>query len=53
MKTDKIILRKFTINDADKMYENWASDSRVTKFLTWKPHTSLKESEKNHKTMDK
>ncbi|MBS5777141.1 GNAT family N-acetyltransferase, partial [Finegoldia magna] len=46
MKTDKMILRKFTINDADKMYENWASDSRVTKFLTWKPHTSLKESEK-------
>ena len=46
MKTDKMILRKFTINDADKMYQNWASDSRVTKFLTWKPHTSLKESEK-------
>ena len=46
MKTDKIILRKFTINDAEKMFENWSSDSRVTKFLTWKPHTSLEESEK-------
>ena len=46
MKTDKIILRKFTINDAEKMYENWASDSRVTKFLSWEPHTSAEFSEK-------
>ncbi|MDU2383423.1 MAG: GNAT family N-acetyltransferase, partial [Finegoldia magna] len=45
MKTDKMILRKFTINDAEKMYENWASDSRVTKFLTWKPHTSINQTE--------
>lgn len=44
--TDKIILRKFRINDADKMFENWASDSKVTKFLSWNPHTSAKESEK-------
>lgn len=46
IQTDKIILRKFRINDADKMFENWASDSEVTKFLTWNPHTSVEESEK-------
>ena len=45
MKTDKMILRKFTINDAEKMYENWASDSRITKFLTWEPHTSIQQTE--------
>lgn len=45
MKTDKIILRKFNINDAGKMFENWASDSKVTKFLSWNPHTKVSESE--------
>ena len=36
--TDRLILRKFNINDARYMFENWASDSEVTKLLQWKPH---------------
>lgn len=36
--TDRLILRKFNINDARYMFENWASDSEVTKFLQWEPH---------------
>jgi len=36
--TDRRILREFNIGDARDMFENWASDSEVTKLLQWKPH---------------
>lgn len=39
--TDRLILRRFTIEDAQDMYENWASDPEVTRFLTWPAHTSV------------
>lgn len=38
--TERLILRKFTANDADDMFNNWARDKRVTRFLTWQPHES-------------
>lgn len=41
IETDRLILRRFVIEDADAMYKNWASDSEVTKFLTWPPHPSV------------
>ena len=28
------------MDDADGMYQNWASDAEVTRFLTWPPHGS-------------
>lgn len=40
IKTERLILRRYKINDAEMMYKNWACDNRVTKFLTWEPHTS-------------
>lgn len=36
--SEQLILRRFTIQDADAMYGNWASDPEVTKFLTWPTH---------------
>jgi len=36
--TDRLILRRFTPEDAVPMFENWASDPEVTRFLTWNPH---------------
>ena len=36
--TERLILRKFTVEDAQAMFENWANDERVTRFLTWCPH---------------
>ncbi|WP_343750224.1 GNAT family N-acetyltransferase [Paraclostridium ghonii] len=36
--TDRLILRKFNVDDARDMFKNWASDSEVTKFLQWEPH---------------
>lgn len=38
--TQRLTLRPFTPEDAEAMYRNWASDERVTKFLTWQPHSS-------------
>ena len=41
LETDRLILRKNVIEDAKMMFENWASDSEVTKYLTWPTHTSV------------
>ena len=41
IETKRLILRKFTLSDADDMYKNWASDDKVTKFLTWPTHTEV------------
>lgn len=41
METERLILRRFTEEDAQDMYNNWASDPEVTKYLTWPTHKSL------------
>ena len=38
LKTDRLILRPLTTEDAIPMFENWASDPAVTRFLRWEPH---------------
>lgn len=40
IETRRLILRRFQVEDAQAMYNNWASDSEVTKFLTWPVHKS-------------
>ena len=40
IETERLLLRRFTTDDADAMFRNWASDPEVTKFLTWPAHTS-------------
>lgn len=41
IETDRLILRRFSIDDAEDMYNNWASDDEVTRFLTWPTHTDI------------
>ncbi len=41
IETNRLILRRFRVEDAEDMFTNWASDPEVTKFLTWAPHTSV------------
>lgn len=41
IETERLILRRFVIEDAKDMYDNWASDPEVTKYLTWPPHGSV------------
>lgn len=38
--TSRLILRRFSVDDAQAMYDNWASDPEVTKYLTWPAHSS-------------
>ena len=39
--TERLILRKPKISDAEPMFKNWASDKEVTKYLTWPAHESV------------
>ncbi len=41
IETERLILRRFTAEDAEDMYSNWASDPEVTRFLTWPAHSSV------------
>ena len=38
IETERLLLRRFMLDDAEAMFFNWASDPEVTKFLTWPPH---------------
>lgn len=41
IETERLILRRFTVEDAPKMYENWASDDEVAKYVTWSAHANV------------
>lgn len=41
LNTDRLILRKFKIEDSFFMFTNWASNKNVTKYLTWEPHKDI------------
>ncbi|EXG85596.1 acetyltransferase, ribosomal protein N-acetylase [Clostridium sp. ASBs410] len=46
IETDRLILRKFNRSDSQALFNNWANDEEVTKFLTWSPITSAEEAER-------
>ena len=41
LETERLILRRFSIDDAVAMFNNWANDTEVTKYLTWAPHADV------------
>jgi ribosomal-protein-alanine N-acetyltransferase len=45
IETNRIILRKFAIDDAYAMYNNWANDPEVTRYLLWPHHESIEVSQ--------
>lgn len=44
LETERLILRKVEITDAEFMYKNWCADSEVTRYLIWSPHKNVEES---------
>ncbi|MDR3282815.1 MAG: GNAT family N-acetyltransferase [Candidatus Methanoplasma sp.] len=44
IRTERLVLRQFSEEDAPVAYDNWMSDPDVTEFLTWSPHRSSYES---------
>lgn len=41
LETSRLVLRRFVLEDAQAMFDNWASDPDVTKYLTWPAHESV------------
>ena len=41
LKSDRLLLRKFKLDDAQEMFDNWASDIEVTKYVSWSTHQSV------------
>ncbi len=41
LESDRLLLRKFKVDDAESMYRNWASDPEVTKYLTWQAYEDV------------
>lgn len=41
IETERLILRWFELSDAQAMFDNWASDDEVTKYLTWPTHSDV------------
>lgn len=41
LETQRLILRRFKDGDGPAMYNNWASDDEVIKYLTWSAHENV------------
>ena len=41
LETDRLLLRLPIIHDADAIFEAYAQDEEVTKFLIWRPHQKI------------
>ena len=46
IETEKLVLRRFNRDDISDMFDNWCSDSNVTRFLTWPTHKNQGSTEK-------
>ena len=43
LKTKRLILRPWKIDDAESFFYGWATDSEVPKYLTWNVHKNIEE----------
>lgn len=41
LETKRLILRRFTVEDAEAAFKNWTSSDAVTKFLRWETHKDI------------
>jgi len=46
LETKRLLLRRFTLDDVIPMFNNWASDQKVTAHLTWEPHKTHEDTQK-------
>ncbi|MBU0510196.1 MAG: GNAT family N-acetyltransferase, partial [Chloroflexi bacterium] len=45
IETERLVLRKPRMEDAPVIFETYAQDPEVTRYLVWKPHKNLQETE--------
>ena len=41
IETERLVLRQVELSDVPQMYENWQSDERVTKYLSWVAYPNI------------
>ncbi len=46
LETERLILRKIESNDYKAIFDNWASDPEVAKYVTWDAHKDYEETKK-------
>jgi ribosomal-protein-alanine N-acetyltransferase len=45
LQTERLLLRKPRMDDAPVIFETYAQDPEVTRYLVWKPHKNIRETE--------
>lgn len=41
LETERLILRRYRVQDANDMFANWVTDQEVTRFWDWEPHKDI------------
>ena len=45
LETERLYLRRFRLEDARQVFENYANDPEVTKYVTWPAHKDISTTE--------
>lgn len=43
LETERLILRKFKLEDAEEVFKNWGSDDEVSKYVRWSTHKTIED----------
>lgn len=43
LESERLILRRFTLDDAEAMFNNWANDEEVARYMRWNAHKTAEE----------
>lgn len=43
IQTERLVLRSYKLSDASEVFDSYAQDIEVTKYLTWRPHHSIEQ----------
>lgn len=43
LETERLILRRFRLDDAQDMFRNWEASEAVTRYLTWEPYACIED----------
>ena len=43
LETERLILRRFTLDDAQQAFDNWMSREKVTRYMTWQPYQNVED----------
>jgi ribosomal-protein-alanine N-acetyltransferase len=45
LETERLLLRRFEVADAQNAYQNWLSDPDVAMYMRWDAHSDIKQTE--------